>query len=256
MVHIILVIYDQKNKILDYRKIFDKIFTRYNLIIINNGSDSIEKAVVGTNQFREFSAYHQGYECIKNTIKNDEIIAFINDTFMERRNFNGYFLYAFKLFYILCLYKLIKGKFIVGEIHSMGERIFISTEVLKEHISTYFFITNKNTIEKINIDFMIQDIDLWFNTDLNSFKSKILSREYLSRLNNWLIRNPSEKKQWYRCAEVTDKNIKILELKAKSIYKEHYLSFLASKNCVKLIGIYSRKKYTISRILLYILNKL
>lgn len=256
MVHIILVVYDQKQQLSKYKKIFDWIFVKYNLTIINNGNEWVDNAVVGTNQFREFGAYHQGYEHIKNTLKNEEIIAFINDTFLERRKFDGYFIYAYKLFYNLCKYKIIKGNFIVGEIHSIKKKILISSVELKEHISTYFFLTNKITIESINIDYMSQDVDLWFDRRIYAFQSQSLSEEYLSRLKNWLIRDASANKQWYRSAAVTEQNIEKIELKAKSIFKEHFLSFKASNNGTKLIGVYSKRKYTFSRLLLYILNKL
>lgn len=256
MVHIILVIYDKGHNINIYKEIFSKIFKIYSLIIINNGKNSIPNSISGSNKFREFSGYYEGYNEVEKIAKYSDLIIFVNDSIIERRKFSGYFLKAYKFYYNLCKYRIIKGLFIIGEAHSIEEKIFNNTKKIKTHISTYFFITNKLTIEKIGIDYMNLDVDISYNFKINKFESQLLSIEYIERINRWLIKDKNQKKQWYKSDEISKENIDDMISKAKAVYKEHYLSYKAITNGVRLIPIYSKFKYSLSRVLLFIFNKI
>uniref|UniRef100_UPI00404866DA hypothetical protein n=1 Tax=Polynucleobacter sp. TaxID=2029855 RepID=UPI00404866DA len=256
MVHIILIIYEKGHYLNKYKEIFIKIFKEYSLIIINNGKYKIDNTIIGSNKFREFSGYYEGYNKIKDLAKDSDLIVFVNDSVLERRKFNGYFINAYKLFYNLCKYKIIKGLFIIGESHNIEEKIFEDSQKLNTHISTYFFITNKLTIEKIDINYMNLDVDISYNFEIKKFESKLISLEYINRLNRWLIKDKSQKKQWYKSDEITTENFDTMILKAKAVFKEHYLSHKCIINGVSIIPIYSKFKYSLSRIILFIYNKI
>lgn len=256
MIYIILVIYDQNFKIDKYKKIFYKIFKIYELIIINNSGKPLLGAILGSNRFREFGGYYEGYNKINNRINDSDLILFVNDTFLERRNFEGYYLNAYRIFYFLCKINIIKDLFVIGEMHSIEEKLFNTELKIKNHISTYFFLTNKKTIEKINIEFMNVDIDLSYNFEKNTFQSRLVSKDYIERINRWLIKDKNQKKQWYKTEEININNVEILVSKAKAIFKEHYLTYRCILNNVKLIPIYSNNKYSFTRLIMYIFNRL
>lgn len=255
MVHIILVVYDKGHNISIYKKVFFKIFKKYSLIIVNNGKETIYNSYLGTNAHREFSGYYEGYNRIKNLVRDSDLIVFANDTLLERRKFNGYFLNAYRIYYNLCKYKIIRGLYIIGEIHGIDEKIFEHGPKLNKHISTYFFITNKLTLEKIDISYMNINFEIEYDIRRKTFESKLLSRDYINRINKWLIKDKNNNYQWYKSENISIENIDSIVSKAKAVFKEHYLSHLCVVHGVRLIPIYSTFKYSISRVLLYIFNK-
>ena len=225
-----------------------------NILIINNNSRLNFKDLnchKGTNKNREFSGYLEGFEKIKNKIKDDDIVIFCNDTFMSRRYFMGYFHTIF--IFLAYFYRIFSNKapFICGEVHKLNEKITKKNKIIiPNHISTYFFITNKTTVVKFISNFNSK-LSINLNIKKSTFISPALDSKYIDRLNKWIF---SEKNGWYNGQKPDNANKEFLIKKATSVFLEHNLALLSIERRIKLIPIYSARRYSISRFFLFLFN--
>ena len=223
---------------------------------MNNNRRNYEKCkdfllVKGENKNREFSAYYQGYQLIKSKLRSEDIVIFCNDTFMSRRFFLGYFYLAFLFFTYYFLFFKKNQLYICGEVHKLEEKIVKTNNInLKNHISTYFFITNKETANTFISSFNSK-LKISLSIDNSTFISNKLDDKYLNRLNKWLL-HPGN--GWYNAQKPNKKNRLFLTKKALSIYIEHRLALICFKKGIKFIPIYSSKRYSLSRLILYLFN--
>jgi len=252
--YIVYVIFSEHKS--SYFSVLKKFAPRSNIIVVNNNRRNYEKyneflLLKGDNKNREFGAYYQGYQLIKSKLTNDDIVIFCNDTFMSRRFFLGYFYLAFLFFsYYLPFFK--KNQFyICGEVHKLDEKIIRTNNInLKNHISTYFFITNKKTAN-LFISSFNSKLKISLSVDNSTFISYKLDGGYLNRLNKWLLYPGNG---WYNAQKPNRKNRLFLAKKALSIFIEHKLALICFKRDIRIIPIYSSKRYSLSRLLLYLFN--
>ncbi len=225
-----------------------------NIIVINNNSKLKPLGVnyhKGTNTNREFSGYFEGFSKIRKKINDDDIVIFCNDTFMSRRYFMGYFRMAFTFFTYFYRIFSQNESFICGEVHNLNEKITKKNEIiLPNHISTYFFITNKKTVIKF-IPFFNSKFNIDLNLKKSSFISSALDNNYIDRLNKWIF---SEKNGWYNGQKPNKANKDFLIKKAVSVFMEHNLALVSKDQQIRIIPIYSGRRYSISRFFLFLFN--
>jgi hypothetical protein len=242
------------------------------LIIIENGiyigkeKKTYENLTIfklkGSNDYNEFSGYEEGKNFIINNYKINlnDIFIFSNDTFYRHRYFFGImqrrFLYSFRKY---CSY----NNFLIGYLDKNTlNNFYIENIKFTSHISTFFFISNYNTLKNYNF--------VYYNkkTTILNFNNKFLSingevNDYTSNIYNFLFKISRD--SWYNEINFEDihkSNINY-EKKIYSILNEHYLSIYLKKNNLKIISIFPQKKYNIINIyksledrIVYILKKL
>lgn len=253
-IYIIYVIFSEHKS--SYFSVLKKFAPRSNIIVVNNNRLNYEKhhkflLVKGHNKNREFGAYYQGYQLIKSNLRSEDIVIFCNDTFMSRRFFLGYFYLAFLFFSYYLLFFKKNQLYICGEVHKLNEKITKTNNInLKNHISTYFFITNKKTANSFISSFNSK-LEITLSVDNSTFISNKLDGGYLNRLNKWLLHPENG---WYNAQKPNRNNRLVLAKKALSIYIEHKLALICLKRGIRFIPIYSSKRYSLSRLLLYLFN--
>jgi hypothetical protein len=220
--------------------------TDCDLEIKNPYFDSIYK-IYGSNNYYDFSAFEEGLKYFHDNyfINDNDIFIFSNDTFFRHRYFDGVFKYQFqkKLF----LSSNLNRPFIIGYIDkNLDKNCFIDNTKFTKHISTFLFIINKMSLNRIKI--LSKDK---FNTKI-SFRNNILflndiQDDYSKKIENWLFK-PS-KIAWYRAQKIDNvllNNKKLYEfylLKLFCVLNEHNLFIQSLNSDIEIISLFKQNKF-------------
>jgi hypothetical protein len=228
------------------------------LLIVENGNyqknsflsnyDNVEIfKIKGSNNYNEFSAFDEGKDYIYNnfSLNFNDIFIFSNDTFYRHRYFFGImqrrFIVNFKIYEN-------SSNFLIGYLDkSKLKNHYIEKIKFDSHISTFFFISNYNTLKDYNFVYFNNN-----NTILN-INNKYLSinevvNDYSTNIYNFLFKPSST--SWYKAINFEDihKSSINYEKKIYSILNEHYLTIYIKKNKFFLISIFPAKKFNVINI--------
>ncbi|MBW9402016.1 hypothetical protein FHC51_19745 [Leclercia sp. EC_58] len=219
------------------------------LIPPNEPEDNIQW-LRGSNVAGEFSAWDEGYKFLaeKGTLRCDDIIVFMNDTFCHHRFFTFYdrILYRRTIAHCTC-----NGFY--GELNSTGAVFYVNELPLSAWISSYVFISRMENIDKLlpfNSASAISDERIaQIESGLVQRKVDVpfFSDNLNQHLSHWLF--PVNGNGWYKAGATSSA---ILMFKLKAIINEKLLTHKALENDLDVNDIYQDK---LSRIYNSLRNK-
>lgn len=186
-----------------FKKILLILSKNINGVIVNNSKyklnipDKNIEIINGTNISHEFSGYQEGYDFLnqKFNVNKEDIFIVSNDTI-----FNNHYYSILTIYYIDILFNKYKlqNKFVIGEIDKCKTKDF------NYWISSYFFISNKRTLdevypfclEKHEYKKIIEDTNppkIFWNNFFSESLQKIID-DFL---------NPGSKNSWYQTHKKT-----------------------------------------------------
>lgn len=232
----ILVSYYQEDRLTiveEFRLLVKEIDPEAKVLIVNNNSanknlnlpDVIE--IQGSNCEWEFSGWEEGLIYAETTglLYGVDSIVFANDTFQNHRIFTDWNKKAF----ISKFRSASKGE-IVGDVNSAKCMFSLDSVYFERWLSTYLFLVNTQDLSKIRPLNRSQDFDITI-MDKRIFIEN--ADEHLNKhLSEWIF--PRDKNGWYRASS----DLTMKRNKLKAILNEKLLTVNASKNNIKIIGVY------------------
>jgi hypothetical protein len=200
MLNFVYVYFNEDKNFINFKNFIDLIKfldKTYRGVVVNNSREELSlncenvTVINGSNKFYEFSAYQEGYEYLsKFCILGDrDVILIANDTL-----FSNHF-YTFPTRYYI-RYLLGKSKklshYLIGELDGVNGRQFTSW------ISSYFFISNKSTLQKITPFFIEESLYISIVQGTNPPEIKwgnFFCKSIQNEIQSWL--DPKNRKSWY-----------------------------------------------------------
>ena len=220
----------------------------YQLIIVNNKnySDDLNNGNVfqinGSNDSWEFSAWDEGVHFVrsKNTLKEDDIFIFANDTFCFHREWNLMTRFAF----VSGFKKLINRNYFVGHDNSANKKFTVLGKPVENWVSTYLFGMRYDMVNKIGSFDKASSYKEEINIQEQCIKIKNCSDTFNFHLTQWFF--PKDKlKGWYNTKHV---QTLILKMKIVAIMNEKLLTNSVTEHFGEVYCVYSG---TLGKLCLY-----
>ena len=235
-----------------YEKVRKEIFSIFNnanfhlLFVDNSGKiipenepDANVQWLKGSNTAGEFSAWDEGYTLLatNDTLGNDDIVIFMNDTFCHHRFFTFYDRILYRKIVARCTFKGI-----YGELNSTGTRFTINQLPLTTWISSYVFLSRKENIDRLlplnTASVMGDEVLARIESGLANRKVDVslFSDNLNQHLSNWLF--PVNGNGWYNAGKTSPA---VILFKLKAIINEKMLTHKALENDLDVNDIYQGK---------------
>lgn len=189
--------------------------------------------IYGSNVNREFSAWREGWLCIKDLVDDNSLVILANDTITFNQPYN--YCIDLSILRFLAKYDSLNN----GEPFICGVTENLRMKIISTYITTFLLIMNSKAAQILlcNID----DLSDYRFVELDNSPDNLSlfiqpKNDYAEYIEKWLTLPDS--RGWYKAAPLTRNNkLEILE-KAKCILLEHRLAYSAGLNNIEIYDLF------------------